>query len=270
MSWQASDYVRQLRGVTAIEKAVLYSLADRHNTTDGGCWPRVALIAEEAGLSVRRTHDNLKRLVDKGIIRIEERLREDGSQASNFYAFTALDPDERSGMTRRHPAGRSVRGGLTERQTLEPIREPEREDDQEAKADQVINSCPENDYRQILEHYDLLSGIYSTRYWKKFNEPLPITSMPDFDRAVRMILHLEADKKQRLPGPSWLPKLEKVGKAIEGQRGVSGPAFYALRRLKQEQETSTLMGGSNLELVAQFSDRFLELLDQEIQSSPGR
>ena len=91
MSWQASDHVRRLRNVTPTEKAVLYSLADRHNTNDGGCWPRVSLVAAEAGLSKRATQDNLHRLVEKGVIQVSRRTRKDGSNRSNFYAFVGLE-----------------------------------------------------------------------------------------------------------------------------------------------------------------------------------
>ena len=55
MSFRATKFVRQLRGLSAVEKAVAFVVADHDNHRGGGANPSMATIAEESGIENRET-----------------------------------------------------------------------------------------------------------------------------------------------------------------------------------------------------------------------
>lgn len=65
-------------------KLVLLKLADSAND-DGVCWPSQRTLARECGLTERSIRYKLGKLVNLGLLKIEERRRPDGSKASNLY-----------------------------------------------------------------------------------------------------------------------------------------------------------------------------------------
>jgi DNA-binding transcriptional ArsR family regulator len=73
-------------------KAVLVSLANRHNNDTGKCCPRVRLMAEETEFSERTVRQALADLEDQGLIVRHENLREDGSQSANHYTLNLTTP----------------------------------------------------------------------------------------------------------------------------------------------------------------------------------
>lgn len=92
MSWKALEHVRTLQGVSVTVKGVLFALAYRDSDEHQGSWPRIKLLAADAGVSVRTAQVSLRWAEQHGIIRIIPQKREDGSATSNKYQFVALTP----------------------------------------------------------------------------------------------------------------------------------------------------------------------------------
>lgn len=92
-------------------KMVLLALADTAND-DGECWPGRKFIAEKCGMTDRTVTTHIKTLEGLGLVNVEPRPRDDGSQASNLYRLPVT-------QTRR-VAGNIFHGGLEEFSTLEP------------------------------------------------------------------------------------------------------------------------------------------------------
>lgn len=79
MSYELLGLVRGVTGLTPTEKLVLYVLADRADNERHECWPSVAQIAADCGMSRnsrRNVRDTLNALRDKGIISWTERHKE--------------------------------------------------------------------------------------------------------------------------------------------------------------------------------------------------
>jgi DNA-binding transcriptional MocR family regulator len=72
-------------GLPANEKLVLILLSDHADDETGKCWPSQNYIARRSGLTRETINRTMKRLSNKGLIRIEHRFREDGSSRSNAY-----------------------------------------------------------------------------------------------------------------------------------------------------------------------------------------
>ena len=71
---------------SSTEKIVLVALAD-HANDEGKCWPGYKGLAGKCGLTRRSIIYVIQRLVDRGLVSIEERRREDGSYRSNLYVL---------------------------------------------------------------------------------------------------------------------------------------------------------------------------------------
>ena len=69
----------------ASEKLLLILLADHADDETGKCWPSQNYIARRSGLARSTINRTMKRLEGKGLIRIQHRFRDDGSQRSNAY-----------------------------------------------------------------------------------------------------------------------------------------------------------------------------------------
>ena len=207
MSWQAADHVRRLRGVTAMEKAVLYSLADRHNVDDQGCWPRLALIADEASMSESSVKRNLKSLVGKGVIRISPRKRKDGSSTTNFYQFVGLDEAVGEGVT-VNPRGARLN-------PHEPIIEQKKIRE---RYEQVFVKVP--DVRRPLNSPD--------RYFAKFTgdvdfDPRNVAAVIKVAEAVRG----ERPERLQVPPLAFWPHLDRVGAFLRKENGkLNRDALY--------------------------------------------
>lgn len=102
MSWTATSYARNLhldpagRKLPFSEKALLLYLADSYNDELGCAWPSVKTLSADSHLGERQIRTLLGSLAERGVIRIEERSRPDGSRTSNYYYFPALPPTART------------------------------------------------------------------------------------------------------------------------------------------------------------------------------
>jgi hypothetical protein len=76
MSFRATKFVRQLRGLSAVEKAVAFVVADHDNHKGGGAHPSMATIAEESGIENRETASRIMaRLVAYKVIQAPQPSR---------------------------------------------------------------------------------------------------------------------------------------------------------------------------------------------------
>ena len=89
--------VRALRGLSVVQKAVLFVLVSYADNRTGGAWPSVATLSLEAGCSERAVQYSLAELVKLGHIEAWERPRQTRSPASPKQSTTA----ERSGTQKR-------------------------------------------------------------------------------------------------------------------------------------------------------------------------
>ena len=67
-------------------KAVYMYLKDRSNT-DGQCYPAIGTIAKELNLSRRTVERAIQDLVKAGLIKKEQRWRENGGKSSLLYTL---------------------------------------------------------------------------------------------------------------------------------------------------------------------------------------
>lgn len=86
MSFRATTWAIDQRGVTALEKLVLIILADRHNNDTNRCDPSMALVAEDCGMSRASVIRCVKSLAKRGLLAIHQRW-EGPVQLTNFYTF---------------------------------------------------------------------------------------------------------------------------------------------------------------------------------------
>ncbi len=136
MSLSGMVAVWNLEGLTPTEKLVALCIAD-FGDQENKCWPSQALISKRCGISRETVNRTIKRLSDKGVVKIQHRIDGKG-QLSNVY-FLAVSCgvtedhrgcDERShrGVTEDH-RGCDVGShrGVTEDHT-EPTNEPTNEE----------------------------------------------------------------------------------------------------------------------------------------------
>ena len=71
-------------------KFVLVVLADAADD-QGVCWPRVSTIAERVGVSRRTVQRSIQYLVQRNLIVVEPRLRNDGSSSLNRYRLRLVE-----------------------------------------------------------------------------------------------------------------------------------------------------------------------------------
>ena len=122
MSFQAQAWaVEQVTG-SPMTKSILMALANYANQ-DGESWYGYAKIAADTEMGESTVRKHIERLVELGLVQVEQRLRENGSTRSNRYQLVM----DRPGATTEHPGCHDVAGGVPRRSTLEPSVEPPHE-----------------------------------------------------------------------------------------------------------------------------------------------
>lgn len=123
-----------IQPVKTTPRFVLVVLAD-HADQAHSCYPSVGRISERTGLGASTIRRALGELQEAGLLRIEERSRENGSQTSSRYYLSAPNPDidplsDREGGSRieRGPLPDRDGGGLGSRGPIEPPLEPSSKD----------------------------------------------------------------------------------------------------------------------------------------------
>lgn len=119
MSHKAVTWAWEQATGSPTRKAVLVSLADRHNKDTGRCDPSIARIAAETEFSDRAVRQALVDLEHMGLIERDERRRSDGSRRTYSYRFPHLAGDAKQAAP---DAGSQAAGDAAE---LEVVLEPE-------------------------------------------------------------------------------------------------------------------------------------------------
>lgn len=107
------------------QKLVLVKLADSAND-DGVCWPSLRTLEPHLGMSKSAIDRALKKLVEAGLLVVEQRQRENGTRRSNYYRLQVPWALSHSGGTTGE-GGLSHSGGTPLSHpggTLEPSLEP--------------------------------------------------------------------------------------------------------------------------------------------------
>lgn len=96
MSHYMTALAMKQRGLKPATKIVLYWLADHHNGETGDCFPSHKRLADLCECSDRDVRRQIKKLVDLGLVSIQARNRDNGSQASNAYVLHLGDDGART------------------------------------------------------------------------------------------------------------------------------------------------------------------------------
>ncbi|WP_304189120.1 helix-turn-helix domain-containing protein [Lentibacter algarum] len=91
MSHLMTALAMQQKGLKPAEKVVLYWLADHHNGDTGNCFPRIERLAALCEMSRRSVENQLSSLEAHGLIKRNDRRRDDGGKTSNGYILTLDD-----------------------------------------------------------------------------------------------------------------------------------------------------------------------------------
>ncbi len=98
MSYQASDWAMAQRVDNPSAKLVLLVLAHHLNTKTGRCFPSIATIARETGLSDRGIRNAIARLVQQGLVELR------GSTTRRHYHLNVAAPAPGADVSRETPA----------------------------------------------------------------------------------------------------------------------------------------------------------------------
>ena len=127
MSVQAITKALDLRNVSSSEKLVAIVLAN-YADDKGRAWPSQKTISEQTCLTPRTVRAALVSLCERGIIRREERLRQDGSRSTDLITFTWAEEAisgggemVSGGVGKPLPGGGEIASALT---TFEPSTDP--------------------------------------------------------------------------------------------------------------------------------------------------
>lgn len=116
MSFQATKFVRALRGLTPAEKAVAFVLADHANQYGGNSFPSMDLIAEEAGFKDRRSAQRYMRRLEekKVVVAMSPKTGGHGHDTATIYRLDfGYEPTTRCDSTAAPPDANLDDGGVT-------------------------------------------------------------------------------------------------------------------------------------------------------------
>jgi DNA-binding transcriptional regulator YhcF (GntR family) len=92
MSYKLLQAAARVKGLTPYERCVLITLADRSNQATNKCWPSVARMASDTGVSEREVHRALKRLRALGMITVSGKTK----HGTNVYLLQLKDESEKA------------------------------------------------------------------------------------------------------------------------------------------------------------------------------
>jgi DNA-binding transcriptional regulator YhcF (GntR family) len=92
MSYKLLQAAARVKGLTPHERCVLITLADRANHKTMRCWPGVATMANDTGVSEREVHRALKRLRSLGMITVSGKTK----YGTNVYLLQLKEGSEQT------------------------------------------------------------------------------------------------------------------------------------------------------------------------------
>jgi hypothetical protein len=113
-----------LRGLPAALQIVYMWICD-YADNDGKCFPSYTRLAEDAGIHRATAIENIKKLVEIGILKIEKRVRKDGGYSSNEFTILlketkAINLSKNEICDEKEPGGESSYATTPGRPTLLP------------------------------------------------------------------------------------------------------------------------------------------------------
>ena len=101
MSLEAFKWAKSVRGLPALEKWLLVTIADFYNDEERKAYPGKSRLSDETGISVRHITRLLNSLEEKGLIRIQHWINNStGENLSNRYFLPVYDPQGSARDTR--------------------------------------------------------------------------------------------------------------------------------------------------------------------------
>lgn len=187
-------------------KLVFVKLAESANDETGQCWPSLRHIASRCDMAIRTVRFHIHKLKELGLISVEERYRDDGTQTSNNYKI--LTPTVQD--VAMYPA-------MDDRGTRQPIadHEPELEPDPSYEIHKrVIHISPSNGLARNGNGFERNGNGFET-FWEQYPRKKKkgdarkawIKIHPDPDLIIRIMKAVE-DQKQ------WEEWLKDNGKYI--------------------------------------------------------
>jgi len=208
MSFPALDWAMQ-QAIPAMQKMVLVSLANRTNLKTGRCFPSIATLAKDSGMTPRSIINQIKKLEQKNLIEVAR--QEKGVKKPNQYKFTAdsaykkpnlinsapnsLNSQESSGINSEavapnqkkstfdsEPAALGVVKEMhtnLERLTLKDKQQQQRAVDDDLKNNQILFSKEEHDCINLIQSgkFEDMTGYWSSlafnpeKFKTVFNKP---------------------------------------------------------------------------------------------------
>lgn len=95
MSFEALAWASDIEGVPTTQKCLLVMLAN-YAGSDGTCFPSQDLLAKKVGCTVKTIQNTIPKLVEAGLITVEERRTPDGRQTSSLYTLLPSENASRS------------------------------------------------------------------------------------------------------------------------------------------------------------------------------
>lgn len=245
MSWKASGWAKEVRGISRSEKLLLMILADYYDEERGYAWPTVSRLASEACLSYRQSIRLLKKLQERGIIAIEQAAGRPGR--ANRYRLNR----ESDMMSRRTS---DVTLNVTSDVTLTD-KEPSPEED-----------LPKNSRAQheaLLTQLKTASAISTPdRYWQSFEGEVEVTDLESLQNVVSFVDRIRGEvrrDREPLRLPVIVSGLEKVGRWIEDVRPSREAALDVLREMFSTHGTPPGRAMENtLLLIGRYPDEFIQ------------
>lgn len=101
MSMGAFKWAKSVRGLPALEKWLLVTIADFYNEEDRKAYPGKSRLSDETGISVRHITRLLNSLEERGLIRIQHWINNStGQNLRNRYFLPVYDPQGSARDTR--------------------------------------------------------------------------------------------------------------------------------------------------------------------------
>lgn len=153
--------------------SVFVALMRRANRKEGmTCYPSIATIATEAGVSRTSVKVALRELEEAGVLRIEQRVSDEGDLTSNLYTILrpscgdqGMSQDDRGGSQDDRRVGRETTDGVGRVATTNHMKSIEPE---EVEPDIPEPGSPEWWFDQFWEPYPRKDGKEAARKaWKK-------------------------------------------------------------------------------------------------------
>lgn len=221
MSWEASAYVKKLRGLTRTERVFLFVLADYHSTETNTAWPATTTLVDDCEMSEASVKRARRSLARKGIITTEA-----SPGGSLTYRFTALTPTLSSGV--------NLTPGVT---AMTPKPPDVVETDVSTTTEPGKNVANQHSPTQEeLKRWGEIKEFYRPRpsdieipdsYFKACAQKGP---PPEVDlelvewfrmevsefAGIRYLNRPHIDKALRLPRPGQLPRLSQIATRVKG------------------------------------------------------